>query len=222
MEWLELLYEDQHLVAVDKPAWWVVHPSRGTGDAPAVVHVLKKQLAQPVFPVHRIDRQASGVLVLARSSEVASVLGAHIREGRWRKSYLCLCRGVISEGLRVDHPVPEGKIRRPAQTLVDPVAVYVNRYTLVRAEPLTGRRHQIRYHLKHLSHPLVGDVNYGQGKINRLFRSSFGLHRMFLHADSLQLLHPEQDRELQVSCPLAPELKRVLEQLEQGEPEQGV
>lgn len=211
---LDLLFLDDHLVVVNKPAWWVVHPTRGARSAPAVVHALREQIGAPVFPVHRLDRQASGVLVMARSSEVAGALGEQIREGRWRKGYLGLCRGTIAGGLLVDHPVPDGRIRRPGQTRLEPLQIYCDRYTLVRAEPVTGRRHQIRYHLKHLSHPLVGDTNYGQGALNRFFRATFGLGRLFLHAERLRLLHPREDRLLELSSPLPPDLARVLQRLE--------
>jgi tRNA pseudouridine65 synthase len=211
---LEVLYEDAFLIAVNKPAWWVVHPTRGAKGAPTVLQALQQQLEQRVFPVHRLDRQASGVLVLARTQEVASSLGADIREGRWRKSYQGLCRGVILDSVRVERPVPEGEARRPALTHVDPLRSYCNRYTLLEITPVTGRRHQIRYHLKNLSHPLVGDASYGQGKINRFFRETFGLERMFLHAWKLWLPHPAELRALELNCPLPGQLSAVLEQLE--------
>lgn len=210
---LELLHVDEQIVAVNKPAWWVVHPTRGARGATTVLQTLRDQLGQRVFPVHRLDRQASGVLVMARSSEAASRLGEDIREGRWSKRYLGLCRGVLLDGLRIDHPVREGDARRPALTDVDPQRTFCDRYTLVQARPATGRRHQIRYHLKHASHPLVGDASYGQGRINRFFRATFGLERLFLHAEWLRLPHPTENRLLELSCPLAPELERVLEGL---------
>lgn len=210
---LELLYEDAHLVAVNKPAWWVVHPTRGARGARLVLTVLRDQLGQRVYPVHRLDRQASGILVMARSSEVAARLSDDVREGRWRKRYLGLCRGVIESSLRIDHPVPEGEARRPARTEVEPLQVYCDRYTLVEARPLAGRRHQIRYHLKHVSHPLIGDANYGQGRINRFFRESFGLDRLFLHAAALRLEHPVENRYVELACPLPAELEQVLARL---------
>jgi tRNA pseudouridine65 synthase len=212
-ERLELLHEDQHIVVVNKPAWWVVHPTRGARDAITVLRILRDQLGQRVFPVHRLDRQASGVLVMARSSEAAARLADDIREGRWTKRYLGLCRGVLQDGRRIDHPVPEGDVRRPALTHIDPRRVFCDRYTLVQAMPTTGRRHQIRYHLKHVSHPLIGDANYGQGTINRFFRATFGLERLFLHAEWLRLPHPTENLLLELSCPLAPELEQVLERL---------
>lgn len=212
---LELLHHDEHLVVVNKPPWSVVHPTRGARGAQILVKELGEQLGRPIFPVHRLDRQASGVLVFACSSEVAARLSEDIRESRWDKRYLALCRGVIPDSLRIDHPVREADTnqRRPALTHIDPLEVFCERYTLVHAEPRTGRRHQIRYHLKHVAHPIIGDSNYGQGKINRFFHETFDLERMFLHAERLRLDHPVESRRMEICCPLPAELTRTLERL---------
>jgi len=217
---LRLLYVDDHVVAVDKPAWWVVHRTRGARDAPCVIQTLSEQLNQTLYPVHRLDRQASGILLLARSSVVAGLLSEEIRDSRWDKQYLALCRGVMPDSLRIDHPMratSPGGPRRDAVTTVDPLQTYCDRYTLVRAAPRSGRRHQIRYHMKHVVHPLVGDSNYGQGSINRFFRETFGLQRLFLHAERLRLVHPTENRYLELTCPLPRELERVLQQLSEFE-----
>jgi tRNA pseudouridine65 synthase len=210
---LPILYRDDHLCAIDKPAWSVVHSSRGAEGAMILVRALAAQLGAPVFPVHRLDRQTSGVLLFALSAEAAGALGVELREGRMQKSYLGLCRGVIAEPLTVDHPVPEDAARRPAVTEIDPLEILCARYTFLRARPRTGRRHQLRYHLKHLEHPLVGDTNYGKGPINRFFRERFGLQRLFLHAERLRVLHPFEARMLELEAPLPEELARVLEAL---------
>jgi tRNA pseudouridine65 synthase len=213
---LTILHQDEHLVAVDKPAWWVVHRTRGAKGADVLLQTLRDQIGAKIYPVHRLDRQASGVIVFGLTHEAASGLSKQLREGTiWRKRYLGLCRGVLTGSLTVEHPVPEDGVRRAATTELEPLKVYCDRFTLVRAAPLTGRYHQIRYHLKHLSCPLVGDTNYGQGAINRFFRAEpFELRRLFLHAESLRLLHPVEDRYLELSAPLAPELTRTLELLE--------
>jgi tRNA pseudouridine65 synthase len=210
---LPILHLDEQLVAVDKPAWAVVHPSRGADGALVIVHALAVQLGGPVYPIHRLDRQTSGVLLLARSSEIARVLSDDVREGRLRKTYLGLCRGVLREELRVEHPVLEGGVRRPARTDIEPIELFCDRYTLVRVRPATGRKHQIRYHLKHVDHPLVVDVNYGAGDQNRFFRETFGLRRLFLHAESLRVVHPVEPRQLEIAAPLPAELEEVLARL---------
>lgn len=210
---LTVLHRDDDLIAVAKPSGMVVHWTRGADDAPVLLRWLADQLGHQVFPVHRIDRQGSGVIVLGTSSAAASQLCADIRDQRWQKRYLVLCRGLLREPTAVDHPVPEDEQRRPAQTDITPVEHFCNRYTLAEARPHTGRRHQLRYHFKHLRHPLVGDTQYGQGPINRFFRQQFDLHRLFLHAESLALPHPRHRSTLHLHCPLAPELAGVLDAL---------
>lgn len=195
---------------VSKPAGSVVHWTRGAADSPVLIELLRRQCGHPVWPVHRLDRQASGVIVFAKSAAVAGQLGADLRQQRWHKRYLVLCRGALAAPLSVDHPVPEEEQRRPAQTAILPLEVFRQRYTLAAASPLTGRRHQLRYHFKHLRHPLVGDTLYGQGPINRFFRQTFGLHRLFLHAQQLSLPHPTRATELRLHCPLSDELVQVL------------
>lgn len=208
-----VLYQDQQLVVVHKPAWWVIHKTRGARGAPILLDVMARALGQPVWPVHRLDRQTSGVLVLALSAEVAAELSRQIREGLWRKAYLGLCRGVVSEELRVDHPVLQEGVPRPAATDFIPLEHFCDRYTLLQCVPHTGRRHQIRRHLKHQSHPIIGDTNHGQGPQNRFFRETFDLRRMFLHAETLRLLHPVENRLVQLTAPLPDELEQVLDRL---------
>lgn len=210
---LTILLEDAELVAVEKPAWWVVHPTRGAREALIVLHALQDQLGCELFPVHRLDRQTSGVLVFAKSAAVAAIMGPEFAEGRTRKSYLGLCRGVIPDELTIDHPVNEHGVRRPACTDVTPLEVFCDRYTFLRLRPRTGRRHQLRAHLKHIAHPLVGDTGYGRTEINHFFRERFGLARLFLHAESLRVLHPRELRYVELSSPLPTELEVVLEQL---------
>ncbi|MBW2736621.1 MAG: hypothetical protein JRH20_29890 [Deltaproteobacteria bacterium] len=178
---IPIIYRDEMLVAIDKPTGSIVHRTRGAPpDSPILVDVLAQELGQRVFPVHRLDRQTSGVMVFALSSEVARRVAGDIQTMQWKKTYLGLCRGVITEPQMVDSPVREGDKRRPARTDVTPLEVYCNRYTFFRAIPHTGRRHQVRYHFRHLRHPLASDSNYGDGAVNRFFRQTMGLNRLFL------------------------------------------
>ena len=163
-----ILYEDEALLVIDKPAWSVVHPTRGAHDALILTNHFAAR-NKPVFPVHRLDRQTSGVLVFARSSAIARTLCSALQAAAWKKEYVALCRGLFSAATTIEHSVKDEKKRRMALTEVRPLEAYCHRYTLIHALPHTGRRHQIRQHLKHLSHPLVGDVNYGKGNINRFF-----------------------------------------------------
>jgi tRNA pseudouridine65 synthase len=187
---LTILHRDEHLVLLDKPPGIVVHPGWAI-DGGGLVRMLREQLGQPVWPVHRLDRATSGVLALALSAESAAALGRAFADGRVDKRYLALVRGHPPESVVVDHPVParpDGP-RVPAVTELRRLGVW-GRYALVEARPRTGRLHQIRRHLKHLSCPIIGDVNYGKGEHNRLFRREHGLNRLALHALALRLPHP--------------------------------
>jgi tRNA pseudouridine65 synthase len=207
---LEILYCDQDLVAVDKPSGMPVHRGWAQDGVPAL-QVLRDQLGRHVYPVHRLDRGTSGVLLFALSGEIAREvqiqLGAHAIE----KRYVALCRGNDPALVRVDHPLAreDGGEPRPAVTELKLLARF-ERYGLYEARPLTGRRHQIRRHLKHASHPIIGDTTYGKGEHNRIFRERFGFHRLALHASEMRLRHPRSGEPLRLHAPLPPELARLL------------
>lgn len=194
-----VLYRDQHLCIVDKPPGIVVH--RGWGDdGGGMLVLLRRQLGQRVWPAHRLDRGTSGALAFALSTEAAGALGASFASGAAHKRYLALVRGHPPEQLVVDHPLAseEGGAKQAARTELRRLGIW-ERYALVEAIPTTGRLHQIRRHLKHVSCPIIGDVNYGKGEHNRLFRERFGLHRLALHAWSLRLPHPVTGAEVAVT-----------------------
>jgi len=207
---LPILHADATFVVIDKPAGIAVH--RGMArDRIVLVDVAERQLGRPVFPVHRLDRATSGALLLALGSEAARLLQAQFEEGTTDKRYLALVRGHPPESGVIDHPVPRALDgpRVPARTEFRRLAVW-ERYALIEARPRTGRLHQIRRHLKHIGHPLIGDVRYGKGEHNRLFRETFGLYRLALHAVSLAFEHPESGAPLSVAAPLPPDLGTVL------------
>ena len=209
---LTILFRDESLIAVDKPAGLAVHRGWAREHDVAMVR-LRDQLGARVFPVHRLDRATSGVLLFALSSEIAARLCELFAGGLVEKTYLALVRGVPAEEILVDHPLPPGEDthapRVSAQTMVVRREVF-GRYSLVEARPLTGRLHQVRRHLKHLSCPVIGDVNYGKGEHNRLFRERHGLHRLFLHATRLRLPHPALGGQLDIESPLPEDLAAVL------------
>jgi len=207
---LALLYADDDLVVVNKPSGMLVH--RGWGrDAVVAMTALRDQLGRQVFPVHRLDRGTSGALAFALSSVMAGALQRALAAGLVCKRYLALVRGIPPDSGTIDHPVPsdENGPRVPAVTRFRRLYTF-ERFSLVEAEPLTGRLHQIRRHLKHLGHPLVGDVNYGRGEVNRLFRERFGLFRLALHAHSLELAQPRTGAELKVRAALPSDLAEPL------------
>jgi len=194
---MELLRAGERWVAVDKPAGLVVHRGERTRDEPAVLQLVRDQLGQRVYPVHRLDRGTSGVLVLALDPEAARYFGEVFTQRRVEKRYLAIVRGWIEERGVVDYPLLEEGALAHAEAITEyerlacyevPLAVgryATGRYALVEARPHTGRMHQIRRHFAHLRHPVIGDVRYGDGRHNRMFREHFGVHRMLLHAQHL-------------------------------------
>lgn len=187
---LRLLHQDGSLVAVDKPSGMAVH--RGwSQERYTVLQVLRDQVGRHVYPVHRLDRSTSGALVLALDPETARSLQEQFEAGEVRKRYLALVRGIPPEEGVIDHPIPRAPDgpRVPAVTEFRRLGTF-ERYALLEVVPRTGRLHQIRRHLKHISHPLIGDVRYGKGEHNRFFRQRFGLHRLALHALELEIARP--------------------------------
>jgi len=180
------------------------------------LQLVRDQVGAYVYPVHRLDRGTSGVLVFALSPEAARTLGQAFESGTVEKRYLALVRGAPPDRIRVDHALSreDGRPAQPATTEFRTVARY-GRYALVEAAPETGRTHQIRRHLKHLSCPIIGDVRYGKGEHNRLFRTEHGFHRLALHATSLTLPDPTTGAVLTIQSPLPEAFARVLAALEE-------
>ncbi len=210
---LEILYRDEHLVAVNKPAGISVHRGWAVDGVP-LLQLVRDQIGAAVFPVHRLDRATSGVLLFALSSEVARDIQFAFNRHQIQKRYLALCRGHQADLQRVDHPLAKekGAVPRPAITRFELLGQF-ERYGLFAAWPETGRLHQIRRHLKHQSHPLIGDVRYGKGEHNRIFRERFGFHRLALHAAELTLQHPRTNEALVIRAPLSPDFAALMAQL---------
>lgn len=213
---LRILVRDQHLVVADKPAGLAVHRGWAPERDVAMTRVRDAIGGAHVYPVHRLDRGTSGVLVFALSSELAGALSQLFAGGAVEKTYLALVRSVPPEQGVIDHPLPPGEdrdqARVPARTRFVRREVF-GRYSLVEARPETGRLHQIRRHLKHIGCPIIGDVRYGKGEHNRFFREHFDLHRMFLHALRIRFPHPATGGLLDVEAPLPTELAATLDRL---------
>jgi tRNA pseudouridine65 synthase len=221
----EILHRDRWLCIIDKPPGIMVHRSHIGTDRTFVLQGLRDQLGQRVWPVHRLDRATSGVLVFALDPATARELGQAFAQRRVSKRYLAVLRGWTDEAGLIDHALARHREaeRREARTdyrrlarceLAIPVGGFETaRYSLVEARPETGRRHQIRRHFKHISHHLVGDTTYGDGRHNRLFRQHLHCHRMLLHASRLELDHPRQAGRLRLEAPLAGEFARVVDEV---------
>ena len=213
---IEIIYEDDCLVAVNKPAGLLVHRSGIAADeSDVLVGRLRTQTGVMLFLAHRLDRATSGVVLLAKSRAIAGELGKLFMQRRVVKRYLAVVRGwPAGEGL-IDYPLPdvrEGSPRKPAvtrwctlATTTVPIALGrypEQRYALVEAQPETGRYRQIRRHLHHVSHPIVGDTSHGRGDHNRLWRMHLGVHRLLLHAWRLELTHPASGQPLPLAARL--------------------
>jgi tRNA pseudouridine65 synthase len=211
----EIIRRDERWIAVAKPAGLLVH--RGWGRDPVTLVDLVRDLVgpSPVHPVHRLDRGTSGVVLLALDREAAARLGAAFAAGEVEKRYLALVRGAAPDRALVDHPLPrrEGGPRVPAVTEVrrlDSAPTLPRETSLVEARPASGRPHQVRRHLKHLGHPVIGDANFGKGPLNREIRERYGLARLALHAVALAFVDPCDGARVELGAPLPPDLAEPL------------
>jgi tRNA pseudouridine65 synthase len=212
---VDILYQDDVLLAVNKPSGVLVHRGWGRDERVLVDQVRAALGTDVVHPLHRLDRQTSGVVLFALNAGVAAKMGGAFEDGAIEKRYLALVRGVAPDVGRIDQPIPrrEGGPRVPAVTEFRRVAAAATRprhVSLVEAIPRTGRLHQVRRHLKHIDHPVIGDANYGKGAINREMAARYDLNRLALHAVSLTLRHPVSGTDVTVRAPLPPDLRAPL------------
>ncbi|MFT7880866.1 MAG: tRNA pseudouridine(65) synthase TruC [Sulfurimonas sp.] len=224
-EKLEVLYQDRFLIVVNKPSGLLVHKSPiDRHETRFALQIVRDQIGAYVYPVHRLDKPTSGILLFALDQEVAKLLSDMFRNGKIAKEYIAIVRGYSDEEDVIDHPLKQmldtkvqkeqgiTKEAREARThykrvatveLPYPVSRYpVARYSLVRLQPKTGRKHQLRRHMKHIFHPIVGDTKHGRGEHNKLFREKFDVHRLLLHADAIAFYHPVTKEKIALSAPL--------------------
>jgi tRNA pseudouridine65 synthase len=215
---LEIVHADDRIVAINKPSGLLVHRGWARDDVVAV-DLLHAQLGRHVWPLHRLDRGTSGVVMFALDADTARAFGAALERNEIHKRYLALVRGHAPEQVHIDYALRKvdsnspdrqearTRVRRLAQVDRATSSPGFERYSLVEAVPETGRTHQIRRHLKHIAHPIIGDVRYGKGDHNRMFRERFGLHRLALHAAELRF------GELTICAPLPEDLREPLAQI---------
>lgn len=222
---LSIIYRDEMLIAINKPSGLLVHRSEiDRHETRFAVQLLRDQIGQPVFPVHRLDKPTSGVLLFALNADCARKLGDIFFQHQLQKTYVAVVRGVAPESGTIHHPLTEeldkftdrkAQQDKPPQSALThfktlaqielPLAVDKypsSRYSLVECKPQTGRKHQLRRHLKHISHPIIGDAKHGKGIHNRFFQEHFGCHRLLLAATELELLHPYSGEPLRLSAPI--------------------
>lgn len=187
-----MLYRDDAVVVVDKPSGLSVHRGEDQGSTFAL-NLTRDAIGQWVYPVHRLDRATSGVLVFALSSEHARTLQDSFSTRTVNKTYLALVRGSPPPRGVIDSPMAKREGGPDVESVTEYETLFFVsdvRLALVEVRPRTGRRHQIRRHLRRIDHPIAGDVNYGNGADNRRYRAELGLYRLALHAQQLSFVHP--------------------------------
>ncbi len=223
---MRILYQDNYLVAVDKPPGLLVHRTGlDAGETLFALQLLREQLGRPVWPAHRLDKGTSGVLLFALDAGTARALGAAFEApDRVRKTYRAVVRGWPPESGLIDHPLKrmEDDARAARMEVQDAQTRYrtleryelplpqghflTTRCALVELQPLSGRRHQLRRHLKHIAHPIIGDATHGKGPLNRALAALLGVQRLWLHALRLELAqHPLHGTALPIEAPLGPD-----------------
>jgi tRNA pseudouridine65 synthase len=218
-----VLYQDEHYLAINKPPGYVVHRSPMTRNAPLVVlQLLRDQLNQKVFPIHRLDRKTSGVLIFALSSEANKQLGLQFADRQIEKEYEAIVRGWTPLKDTIDYPLlNDNGVIQDAVTSYETLEQFevdlplgkfqTSRYSRIRLSPKTGRMHQLRKHMSHIFHPIIGDRPHGCSKQNRLWKQKFEMDTMMLHARRLAFTHPYTKEHVQIHAPFFDEYIRVLD-----------
>jgi tRNA pseudouridine65 synthase len=222
MPQLDILYQDDHLVAINKPHGLLVHRSPIASDATEfALQLLRDQLERHVFPAHRLDRKTGGVLLFALSKDVEKLMQQQFQENMVDKKYLAIVRGFTDDEGEIDYA-----LRKENGTLQEAFTRYktlasadldvplgnhsTSRYSLVEANPATGRMHQLRKHFSHIFHPIIGDRTHGCNKQNKLFKERWQLDTMLLHASLLSFDHPVTKAPIHIEAPLQDEFLRVM------------
>lgn len=230
---LDILYRDDHLIAIDKPPGLLVHRSDiDRHETRFAVQLLRDQIGRRVQPVHRLDKGTSGVLLFALEPEFTRELSRQFEANVVEKTYLAVVRGwPPPEGL-IDHalsrrfddygrvlsdapPQPAQTRYRRLATIELPIAIDrypTSRFALVELQPLSGRQHQLRRHMKHLSHPIIGDATYGKGRHNRYFAQEFACSRLLLACTRLEFRHPATTEPIGISAPVKDQFITLLQQ----------
>lgn len=229
----EVLYQDNDLIVINKPEGWLVHRSwLDKHETVVVMQTLRDQIGQHVYPIHRLDRPTSGVLIFALSSEIARLLSEQFASNKIEKTYHAIVRGYVDGEAVIDYPLVEelDKIAdkfankdKPAQDAITfykglskielPIEVgkyKTARYSFVELKPQTGRKHQLRRHLKHIFHPIIGDSKHGDLHQNRAFSHYFAVKRLMLHASTVKIIHPITLTPLTIHAKLSDDWLKIL------------
>ncbi|MDD3000220.1 MAG: pseudouridine synthase [Candidatus Riflebacteria bacterium] len=228
-----IIYRDEDIVAINKPAGLLVHPSLiDKYETESAMHIVRDMLGQLVYPVHRLDKPTSGILLFGLSADVAKKLGEAFMSREVEKKYWGLVRGFTEEHEVINYPLKdlwdkmtdkkkskqqEAKEAITEYKLLEKVEIDVpvrphptSRYSLLEITPLTGRSRQIRRHMKHIFHHMIGDHQHGDGFHNRILAEKFGLNRLMLHAKELSFVHPTTGQEMNLKANLHDDFTNLL------------
>ncbi|NGM74612.1 pseudouridine synthase [Sphingobacterium sp. SGL-16] len=219
---LEILFRDEHLIAINKPHGLLVHRSSIANDASEfALQLLRDQIGQPVYPAHRLDRKTGGILLFSLDKETDQKTQVLFQDKKMDKRYLAILRGYCPEEGTIDYPllkengtsqdaITHYKLLATAEINVPQGKFPTSRYSLVEANPETGRMHQLRRHFAHIMHPIIGDRPHGCNKQNKLWKERFKMDTMLLHASELHFDHPWTGKKIEIRADLNSEFKRVL------------
>lgn len=223
MATLDIVFQDDDLIAINKPHGLLVHRSSIAADASEfALQLLRDQIGQPVYPAHRLDRKTGGVLLFALNKETEIAMQKQFMDNEVKKTYLAIVRGHTPDEQEIDYP-----LRKDNGVLQDALTRYrtlqraeldvplgkhpTSRYSLVEAMPQTGRMHQLRKHFSHIFHPIIGDRTHGCNKQNKLFKEHWQMDTMLLHASQLSFYHPVTGVSVTINAPLQPGFLEVME-----------
>lgn len=237
----DVIYQDEHYIAINKPSGLLVHRSMiDRHETRFALQMVRDHIGQRVYPVHRLDKPTSGVLLFTLEQEMARMMMPVFSDKQVVKRYLAIVRGYTLEQELIDYPLKEQLDRisdadaeqnKDAQDAITeykrlatvelPIAVgrYESaRYSLLELVPKTGRKHQLRRHMKHIFHPIVGDTSHGDGKQNQLFRQQFDCHRLMLHARQISFVCPQRRENIVITAGVDPHWRQLLEHFSWPEP----
>jgi tRNA pseudouridine65 synthase len=222
MPLLDILFQDDYLVAINKPHGLLVHRSSIAADVEEfALQILRDQLNMTVFPAHRLDRKTGGVLLFALSKDAEKMMQQQFQENLVDKKYLAIVRGHTPDEEEIDYPLRKEngtlqeaftKYKTLARAELDvPLGSHpTSRYSLIEANPQTGRMHQLRKHFAHIFHPIIGDRTHGCNKQNKLFKEKWEIETMLLHASEISFFHPVTKLPVHIKAPLHDEFLRVM------------
>lgn len=225
---LEILFEDEYLIAINKPSGLLVHrTSIAAEETVFALQMLRDQIGQHVYPVHRLDRPTSGVLLFSKKEEILPLLKEQFADRSVKKTYLAIVRGIPAlKSDLIDHPLTSErsnklqeaqthyKVVAEAEIPFDTTGRYpTSRYSLLELKPETGRTHQLRRHLAHIRHYILGDKKHGDNKQNQFFEKQFGMENLLLHARRLKFKHPVSHETITVTASLPLHFKKTMKNL---------